>query len=167
MKPDEKKNVRELLKKAREIQRGIKKGDLDITISLGQIIPGGYGIPPISPVKDRIIYKEKRMKSESLLSLEKAAEEGDSNALNDLGNLYLKGGEVKKDYKKAFSFYKKAAELGNIHAINNLGMCYYWGDGVEVDMEKAALYHRMAAEGGCVDAMNDLGYMYEHALGVP
>jgi TPR repeat protein len=52
---------------------------------------------------------------------EKAAEQGDPHAQNNLGWMYYEGNGVPQDYKKAIEFFEKAAVQGDPDAQNNLG----------------------------------------------
>jgi len=49
--------------------------------------------------------------NESCAEIKKAAEQGDANALNKLGDMYQHGKNgVAQDYAKAANYYRKAAE---------------------------------------------------------
>jgi TPR repeat protein len=52
------------------------------------------------------------------------AEKGDVDAQYKLGNYYLEGIGVARDFPKAVSWYRKAAELGDARAQYSLGKCY-------------------------------------------
>ena len=54
----------------------------------------------------------------------KAAEQGDADAENNLGNAYSNGQGVPKSYTKANYWFTKAAEQGEADAENNLGNAY-------------------------------------------
>ena len=69
---------------------------------------------------------------------DKAAEQGNIDAQNNLALCYYKGEGVAKDYQKAVQWYTKAAEQGNAKAQLHLGECYYFGRGVAEDYQKAA-----------------------------
>ena len=60
----------------------------------------------------------------------KAADLGNSAAINNLGRCYGNGIGVSKDGKKAFECYSKAADLGNSKSIISLALCYQDGFGV-------------------------------------
>jgi uncharacterized protein len=83
---------------------------------------------------------------------EKAAERGDSTAMNNLGFCYQYGVGVAKDDTKAFELWGKAAEQGHLHAIYNLGLCYEYGDGVAEDMSMAFVWYGKAAAHGNLNA---------------
>lgn len=56
--------------------------------------------------------------------LEKSIELGYEAAACYLGKLYYNGKVVKKDYKKAATYFQIAANAGHAWAICYLGMCY-------------------------------------------
>jgi len=97
---------------------------------------------------------------------QKAAEQGDAQAQNNLGVYYYSGKGVTKDYKEAVKWYQKAAEQGLANAQINLGVCYFCGHGVTQDYTKAVKWFRKAAEQGLAVAQNNLGWCYEHGEGV-
>ena len=76
------------------------------------------------------------------------AEQGDVDALNEIGNMYFDGQGVEKDDKKALEYYTKAAEKGDTDALINIGVMYANGQGVEKDDKKAFEYLTKAAETG-------------------
>jgi len=54
---------------------------------------------------------------------QKAAEQGNAAAQNDLGFMYLNGLGVAQSDEQAVHWYRKAAEQGNIFAIESLKGC--------------------------------------------
>ena len=80
--------------------------------------------------------------------LERAAEQGDSDAQCKIGFCYNEGKGVEQSYSKAAYCYKKAAEQGNNDAQYNIGVCYSEGKGVEQSYSKAAYWWKKAAEEG-------------------
>lgn len=98
--------------------------------------------------------------------LEKALEEGETEAYCDLGNLYFEGDGGEQDYKRAFDYYQKGAKAGEPYCMDNLGMCYFWGHGVDTDIQKSAFYTEKAAKAGIERAMYDTGLNYERGYGV-
>jgi uncharacterized protein len=55
----------------------------------------------------------------------KAAEQGNADAQNNLGNRYYNGEGVEKNYEKAVEWFTKAAEAGNTKALRNLRNYYH------------------------------------------
>lgn len=74
------------------------------------------------------------------------AESGDATAQGLLGQMYLRGEGVKRNYKQALKWCTLAANQGNINAQANLGLMYGHGKGVSQDYHKALKWYRLAAE---------------------
>jgi hypothetical protein len=79
---------------------------------------------------------------------QKAADQEDAVAQNNLGWLYENGQGVQKDLRKAAELYQKAADQGYARAQNNLGWLYENGQGVQKDLRKAAELYKKAADQG-------------------
>ena len=91
--------------------------------------------------------------------LERAAEQGHSDAQFNIGFFYSEGKGVEQSYSKAIYWYKKAAEQGNSSAQYNIGVCYYNGDGVEQSKTKAIYWFRKACnnfEDKACEALNKI-----------
>jgi hypothetical protein len=104
----------------------------------------------------------------------KAAEQGDADSQDALGNLYYDGhGPLSMQlfmhgrYAQAAFWYRKAAEQGDVDAEYSLGMMYEDGQGVPQDDTQAAAWLRKAAEQGDADAQWSLGGLYLDGQGVP
>jgi TPR repeat protein/uncharacterized RDD family membrane protein YckC len=100
-------------------------------------------------------------------ALQKAANQGDAAAQNNLGLHYEIGWGVPKDLGKAAELYQKAADQGNARAQTNLGSLYQSGQGVPKDLKKAADLYQKAADQGNADAQTNLGSLYQSGQGVP
>ncbi len=96
----------------------------------------------------------------------RAAESGNTAAMNSLGVCYERGRGVKRDMKQAIDWYEQAAEGGNPFAQLNLGLIYEFGRGVKKDYEKALNWYRSAADSGFGRAYARLALMYENGHGV-
>jgi len=99
-------------------------------------------------------------------SLEPCVLEGNAEAENYLGMLYLKGIGVQKDPSKAFSYFSKAADKAYPKAQYNLGRLYKYGIGCTIDFTKAMDWFVIATENGNQRAAYSLGYMYYKGFGV-
>jgi TPR repeat protein len=110
--------------------------------------------------------KEQANVDGDLAAIRRAAEQGDVNAQNDLGNRYYSGDGVKEDYVEAGNWYRKAAGQGNAAAQRSLGLLYHVGLGVEKDYAEAVKWYRKAAEQGHANAQFNLGDMYKDGKGV-
>jgi len=101
-------------------------------------------------------------------SYREAANAGNSQAMNNLGDLYKDGLRgVNQDYGQAANWYRKAAIAGNARGMSNLGRMYDNGWGLPTDYKQAVAWYRRAAEAGDLQGMTSLGVMYEDGLGVP
>lgn len=103
---------------------------------------------------------------QTVTSLRKAADAGDSDAMLKLGNMYSEGQGVEQDAQLAVEWYRKAADAGNSTAMGNLGFMYEQGQGVKQDQNQALAWFRKSADNGGVMAMNYLGLKYKEGLGV-
>jgi TPR repeat protein len=75
---------------------------------------------------------------------EKAAENGDNNAMTTLAFLYEWGLSVPKDYAQAKYWYERAAKNGSKKAMENLSKYYKYGWGVDPDDDKANYWYEKA-----------------------
>ena len=85
-----------------------------------------------------------------------AADRGNSNAMVDLGFMYVNGQGVEKNDIEAVKWYRKAAEKGNKWGQTNLGVCYQNGKGVTKDLTQAKYWLEKAAAQGDEDAKKKL-----------
>jgi uncharacterized protein len=100
--------------------------------------------------------------------LYEAAKNGKSSAESEqiLGQAFLLGSAVPKNYQKAMHWYHLAAENGNKEAQNELGFMYFVGNGVEQDVEKGGTFFLKAAYNGLAVAQYNVGIMYYTGKGV-
>ncbi len=73
------------------------------------------------------------------------AQEGNVDAQNYVGEIYLKGLGTEPDYAQAREWFEKAAAQGSKRARINLGYLYEQGLGVDKDMAKALNLYREAS----------------------
>ena len=79
----------------------------------------------------------------------KAAEQGDAKAQYNIGNMYLQGQGVPRNYKEALRWFMKAAEQGFADAQFNTGALLVGGqEGVLRDLRTALKWMRLAAAQG-------------------
>jgi Fe-S cluster biogenesis protein NfuA len=83
----------------------------------------------------------------------------DSDAMVNLGTMYVKGFGVAKDIKTAFSLFERAASMGHEVASFYLGGMYENGIGVSADKEQSIRYYAVAAEAGMSTAQLKLGIL--------
>ena len=112
--------------------------------------------------------------AEALKWFRKAAELGNADAQNRLGNIYDKGQGVARDYFEAKDWYLKAAQQGNSEAQYNLGNLYRTGEEndwftviYETDYRESVQWYLKAAEQGHLKAQKTLGVIYFGGKGVP
>lgn len=77
-----------------------------------------------------------------------------------IGQAFLLGSGVPRNYEKAVEWYSLAAANGNREAQNELGFLYAVGKGVERDPEKSAEYFLQAAFKGLPIAQYNIGILY-------
>ena len=88
-------------------------------------------------------------------------EEGNADAMNDLGSLYYGGDRgFPQDFDKAVRYYTMAAEHGCRVSQENLGYCYYYGRNGEPDYEKAFHCFALGAFDGHLISLYKIGDMY-------
>jgi TPR repeat protein len=111
-------------------------------------------------------YLDTKDFANALPLFQKAADGGNTSAMNKLGDLYYDGKGVAQDSGKAREWYQKAADAGNAIAMTNLGWLYGNGKGVAQDSGKAREWYQKGADAGNTDAMYNLGVLYANGKGV-
>jgi len=79
----------------------------------------------------------------------------------ELGDCYIEGNGIQKDFAEGVRWYRKAAEQGYAKAQFKLAYCLQVGKGLEKDEAAAICWYLKAAEHGCADAPFQLGCLYE------
>lgn len=85
--------------------------------------------------------------AEAMSWAHRAADAGDSDAMDFVGFAFLRGAVVKRNPAIAFTYFKVAANE-SAQAAFNLGQCYYGAQGTEQDCTKALEWWKKAAEMG-------------------
>lgn len=98
--------------------------------------------------------------AEALDPLIYLADRGNVLALYEIGDIYLYGRGVEKDFGKAFEWFEKSAKKGNGLALYQIGYMYFNGKGVEKDFGKAFEWFKKSAEQGFAPAQYNLGLIY-------
>ncbi len=93
----------------------------------------------------------------------RAAAAGYAKSINSVGQCYLKGWGVAKNYPQAMLWFRKAAKGGYASAASNIGYMYDNGLGVSKNISKAVMWYKRAAAMG--DPLN-LGFCYQDGDGV-
>ena len=97
-----------------------------------------------------------------------AANHGDPNAQNLLGQLYFQGSHgLPQNFELARRYFDAAAEDGNDYAATELGYMYWQGDGVERNFDLARKYFERGAVKNFPMALNGIGLLHLHGAGVP
>ena len=90
-------------------------------------------------------------------ALRLAAEQGDAEAQNGLGNAYANGAGVPENTSEAVRWFRLAADQGYAVAQANLGLAYTYGVGVLPDPAQAVRWFRLAADQAEAAAQYNLG----------
>ena len=99
---------------------------------------------------------------EAIRLFEQVAEEGVASALYMLGECYYHGHGVRKNRKKAFSYYLQTAEKEeHDDAEYSLGFCYENGEGTKEDILKAIYWYTKAEIDGSYDAKERLDILLQ------
>lgn len=73
---------------------------------------------------------------------------GNTSVKNNLGNIYLEGKGIERNYYAAHAFYEQACNVNDKYGFFNLGKMYEYGIGVEQDLDRAVELYRRAMELG-------------------
>ncbi len=102
----------------------------------------------------------------NIAKLRMLAEQGDAEAMEELGYLYFNGDGVQQNDYEAFQWFQKAAQHGIVEAYFYLGLIYSDGKVVPQDYVKALKYYKISAEHGEAAAETNIGLMYSKGRGV-
>ena len=69
----------------------------------------------------------------TFLHYQRAAQQGDTTAQNNIGVMYANGIRVDKDHEEAINWFSQAAQQGDTTAQNSIGVMYANGIGVDKD----------------------------------
>ena len=97
-----------------------------------------------------------------------AAQKGDAEAQNEIGEYYADGGggDFAPNYELAVMWWETAAKNGSTKALTNLGAALFGGNGVLTDVPRAVKIWNEAAKRGDPDAQFFLGAAYCNGKGV-
>lgn len=124
------------------------------------LIPSVAFTQQCTPLEEAVIAVNEARYEEALELLQPLAGQGNSDAQNVLGGLYLQGLGVSRDYAQARDWFEASAAQGNPLACYNLGGMYANGIGVTQDCEKAIELVRRPAEAGLPIGQVNLGALY-------
>ena len=132
--------------------------------SAGNLTEVARGRQAPSPTPDARPQPDLPIDTEQQIArLKKAAEAGDTDAMNALGIHY----QSNSLYGHAFFWFQKAAQSGDAEGMVNLGCMYDYGLGMSPDYDQALYWFRKATQTGNGQAMTCLGLMYQYGNGVP
>ena len=92
-----------------------------------------------------------------------AADQGDTNAIYNLGVMFINGQGVPQNYEKTFELFTRAAYKGSPQAAYGLGILYAKGWGTPVDDIKAYAWFKIASETPTSDKQNKYLATFEKA----
>jgi hypothetical protein len=104
-------------------------------------------------------------KNKIITLYEKAAENNDAYALNNLAVCYLTGDGVKQNLKQAVKYFEKAVKLGDDYAMVNLAGCYAIGNSVVKNNKKAFELYKKAADKDNTDGLRNAADCYLNGIG--
>ncbi len=99
--------------------------------------------------------------AQAIVWLERAADNGNINAVNLLGSVY----QEKGDFKNAALYYEKAVAAGSLRGYCRLAYCYEEGLGVVLNSKKALDLYTIAAEHGSAEGMMSTAACYANGVG--
>lgn len=105
--------------------------------------------------------------SEGFHWLEQAAQKGDSDAAYLLGNAYLQGIHLPRNYELSWRWFKQAAQAGHAGAAYYLGIMARSGYGVAADAFVAVDWFKEAARLRSASGLFMLANAYREGEGVP
>ncbi|KAI6683515.1 hypothetical protein NL676_029428 [Syzygium grande] len=131
--------------------------------------------PVIEPVRihngaeenKEALRKSRGEDDEDFQILEYQAQKGNAIAMYKVGLFYyfgLRG--LRRDHKKALSWFLKAEEKGEPRSMELLGEIYARGAGVERNYTKAFEWLKLASQQQLYSAYNGMGYLYVKGYGV-
>ncbi|KAF9925376.1 hypothetical protein FBU30_004815 [Linnemannia zychae] len=91
---------------------------------------------------------------------------GDADAQVALGDMYLNGHGVQRDYQKAMDWFLKAANGGDAVGQRKVGVLYGSGWGVEQNYQTSMEWYLKAAAQGNAQAECNIGIYYRYGYGV-
>jgi TPR repeat protein len=99
--------------------------------------------------------------------VEKAAQDGKSEYIVILADMYSFGLGLPQSFTEAFNYYTKAAELGNAEAMCDLGYMYSVGQGVNKNLARSFEWYKKSADLGYLHSIRDVGVCYYEGAGTP
>lgn len=95
-----------------------------------------------------------------------AAQQGNLEAMCDLGYMYQVGQGVEVDLEQSAYWYKKSADLGYVHSMRDIGQSFLNGIGVVKNSSEAVRYFGLASENNYSHGTGDLAFCYLNGIGI-
>lgn len=105
-------------------------------------------------------------KSEIVLLYESSMNNGSAISMQNLGNFYYEGYNIKTDYEKAYYYLRQAAQHKRTDVYLRLGYMYQYGQGIKKDYEMAKYWYEKGIEFNDNGCFNNLGSLYRDGQGV-
>ncbi len=115
---------------------------------LAGVIDPATGLPMPLPTKETIRW------------LRKLVETGDTDAMIQLGSVYIHGYNEDTNVDGGIKLFEKAGAAGTLSAYSTLAHMYETGDGVSKDFFQAVMWYEKAANGNDTAAQLDLARLY-------
>lgn len=138
----------------------------DNYISARKLAKGGNLYAALYLGYELIKSTSKKVRSEGVSFIIKAADQGLPAANVSLGVMYLNGQEVQLNKYQAISRFRMAAMVGDAEGQQRLGLLYLLGEGALQDYSEANKYFQMSAKQGNGPAQEMLGLSYRYGNGV-
>lgn len=169
------------------LEQAAKSGDPDACRTLAEMYEKGDGVAPDQEKSARLFEKTALRMSRAKIgsdvsmlhgkqlpgdnaavfsALKKAAEAGDTEALNKEAFSYQHGIGCQKSLSKSIALYEEGVSKGDSDAMNNLGYMLARGAGIARDERRAFELFKQAADKGNKHAICNLGWMYLHGQAV-
>lgn len=105
-------------------------------------------------------------KLEIVLLYESSMNNGNEISMENMGNYYYEGYNIKSDYEKAYYYLRQAAQHNNTNVYTRLGYMCQYGQGIKQDYEMAKYWYEKGIELNHSGCFNNLGSLYQNGQGV-
>lgn len=105
-------------------------------------------------------------KSEIILLYEESMNNGSAISMQNLGNHYYDGYNIKSDYEKAYYYLRQAAQHKRTDVYTRLGYMCEYGQGIKQDYKMAKYWYEKGLEFNYGNCFNNLGSLYRDGQGV-
>lgn len=146
-----------------EEMKKAKDGNLDSMFNVASYIIWGDQSSPVEPEMARL----------AIQYYTASIEKGNTDAMLDLGAMYLQGRGIERDRDKALAWYEKAAALGGNRACRCIGNFYRYdllGDGTPVPtndsgrLQQALDWYQKGSERDEENCLYELGDFYRYGI---